>query len=249
MLNDLGKKDKNLILLPHLDDEFALSPLLRILNKENTKIVFCAERLNSNIYRLKKRRKESILSISYLGFQKSQVSFLNDYFEVNDGFLFKSSKNIYDYLCKICSEEKFTKLFTLTFEGGHPDHDSLALIVDKFCKRKNLKKFFFPAYNYNNFFLIPFSALMPLKTIKFKSKFLEIRSFCWIDAIKIGYIYKTEILAFIKLLPFILLMFFLKNGIYYFENINLNDVDWQSSLSFKRYKTNLIEIINETSKL
>jgi hypothetical protein len=80
--------------------------------------------------------------------------------------------------------------------------------------------------------------------MKYKAKFISIGKFCWGDSIKIALIYKSEKSAFLKLFPFILFMFFFKNGIYYFDEISLNEVDWNSSLAFKRYKIELNEILN-----
>ena len=244
MLSNSQKKYNNLILLPHLDDEFALSPIMKFLDRQNTKIIFCAERLDANSKLVQKRRKESILSALIMGFERYQISYLNDFFEVNDCFLFNSARKIYNHLCNTLQKEKFNRIFTLALEGGHPDHDSLALIVDKFCKRKKIEKYFFPAYNYNYFSFIPFTALIPLKSMKYKAKFISIGKFCWGDSIKIALIYKSEKSAFLKLFPFILFMFFFKNGIYYFDEISLNEVDWNSSLAFKRYKIELNEILN-----
>ena len=46
---------------------------------------------------------------------------------------------IYDYLSKMNNFFKFDIIFTLNLEGGHPDHDSLSLLVNKFSEKKKLK--------------------------------------------------------------------------------------------------------------
>ena len=42
----------------------------------------------------------------------------------------------------------FTQIFTLNYEGGHPDHDSLAILVNKFAEDHFIKKYFFRVTNY-----------------------------------------------------------------------------------------------------
>ena len=53
---------KSLIILPHLDDEFALVPLMKALSKKNNdnlKIIYCAERTNDKSFNIEKRRIEN----------------------------------------------------------------------------------------------------------------------------------------------------------------------------------------------
>ena len=131
-----------LMILPHLDDEFALVPLIKNitrLNSNNLKIIYCAERIFDPKKRQKKRILESIISLELLGCQKNNITFLNDSFEICDLELRASSKKIYNYIENLYSKENFDYIITLNFEGGHPDHDSLALIVDKFTKNYDAK--------------------------------------------------------------------------------------------------------------
>ena len=97
-------KEKTLIVLPHLDDEFTIAPLIKRLNKEEKNkltFVFCAERLNSSKKRFIKRRAENLLSMNFLGINKKQLIYLNDYFKVDDLNLYKSKKDIIKFLKKI----------------------------------------------------------------------------------------------------------------------------------------------------
>ena len=43
---------------------------------------------------------------------------------------------IYKYIYDLHKQYNFKKIFTLALEGGHPDHDALALLVDKFSKKE-----------------------------------------------------------------------------------------------------------------
>ena len=57
---------KSLIILPHLDDEFALTPLLNEISKKkkitNFQIIYCCERINSSSKKQKRRRKDNLKS-------------------------------------------------------------------------------------------------------------------------------------------------------------------------------------------
>ena len=246
---------KSIIILPHLDDEFALTPLIKCLakyNKTNFKIIYCAERINESYLRKNIRRKESISALSSLGCGKGDVIYLNDSFEVQDLRLWKSSKEIFQFLVNFKKEFNFTQIVTLNFEGGHPDHDSLALIVDKFSSISNIEPFYIPAYNSRQTLLVPISVFRPLKNqIEFFST-IKFSFFCWFDSLKIAYIYKTERSAFIKLLPFILYQSIFSNKIFITNILNVELVDWSNSISLKRYKTDkdeIIKIVEEQSRL
>lgn len=246
---------KSIIILPHLDDEFALTPLIKSLakyNKTNFKIIYCAERINKSYLRMNNRRKESISALSFLGCRKNDVIYLNDLFKIQDLRLWKSSKEIFQFLVNFKKEFDFTQIITLNFEGGHPDHDSLALIVDKLSSITDIEPFYVPAYNSRKTLLVPLSVFRPLKNqIEYFSS-IKFAFFCWFGCLKIAYIYKTERSAFIKLLPFILYQSIFSNKIFITNTLNVDLVDWRNSISFKRYeadKNEIIKTVKEQSHL
>ena len=235
-----------LIILPHLDDEFALVPLIKSITKYNSKklkIIFCAERIFDSEERKKQRRSESISALELLGCEKENITYLNDIFKVEDLKLSASSKNIYENIEKLHSKENFNHIITLNFEGGHPDHDSLALIVDKFAKAYGVTPFYIPAYNYRKTLFIPISVFRPLKSQEQYFISNKYHLFCWTDCLKIAYIYKTERKAFIKLLPFIIFRSIFSKKIYISNILNIESVNWKKSLSNKRYNTSKEEIL------
>ena len=77
---DISKK--TLIILPHLDDEFALVPLIKKIakNPKNLKIVYCAERILDSENKRKNRRCENIKSLELLDHLKENIIYLNDFF-------------------------------------------------------------------------------------------------------------------------------------------------------------------------
>ena len=242
----MGIPRKTLIMLPHLDDEFALVPLIKKIAKygpEDLKIVYCAERILDSRKKIKKRRLESIASLELLGCQKENIIYLNDKFIVGDLKLRAASKNIYNFVEEFHLKEKFSCIITLNFEGGHPDHDSLALIVDKFTKAHDIKPIYVPSYNYRKTLFVPLSVFRPLVCQRnyFTSESYDL--FCWVDCLKIAWIYRTERKAFIKLLPFIIFQSIFSKKIYQSNILNINSVNWGKSISNKRYRTSKKEIL------
>ena len=238
---------KILIILPHLDDEFALVPLIKNITKINSKklrIVYCAERVCDSPENKRNRRSESVAALKLLGCHKENITYLNDKFEVNDLKLNASSRNIFNFIKNLYLEEDFDYIITLSFEGGHPDHDSLALIVDKFSKTFGVIPIYIPAYNYRKTLFIPISVFRPLKSQKNLFIMKKYGLFCWTDCLKIARIYKTERKAFIKLLPFILFKCFFSRNIYLSRILDIESVNWKKSLSYNRYNTSKEEILD-----
>lgn len=234
-----------ILILPHLDDEFALAPLAKFLGKkykDNLKVIFCAERLNQDKQKQKLRRDECYKSLKILNISKKNIIFLNDFFEVNDLELSRSSKEIYNFLDELNRKFKIKKIYTLSLEGGHPDHDSLSLLVDKFSSSSGSKKYFVPAYNNRITLFIPLSVFRPLNSQKHYFKSKKIKRFEWFLSLRIASVYKSEIRAFFKLLPFIIINQF-SNKIYISNQVSLNYVNWKNSLTSTRYNTNMEDII------
>ena len=238
---------KTLIILPHLDDEFALVPLIKRIAKNNSKdlkIIYCAERIFDSKEKRSKRRFESVTSLESLGCRKENINYLNDFFEVRDLKLGASSMNIYNFIERLYLEENFNHIITLSFEGGHPDHDSLALIVDRFSKSYKITPLYIPAYNCRKTFFIPISVFRPLKSQEKYFITEKYNLFCWVGCLKIAYIYKTERKAFIKLLPFIIFQSIFSKKIYQTDILNIKSVEWEKSITNRRYKTTKDEILD-----
>ena len=240
-------KKKVLIVFAHLDDEFALAPLIKHLAKKNKniKVLYCAERKLSDKKYQDLRRNENKTALNYLGIKNNNIIYINDECFVNDLEIHLSKSKIYNYISRIYGFYKFELLLTLSLEGGHPDHDTISLIINKFSKINKIKTMFFPAYNYRKtLFFIPYSVLRPLKNQNYLFKKATFENFCWIHSLMVALFYKTEWRAFIKLIPFIIFNLFFSNFIYYSEKIELKSVDWRQSLTSRRYKVNPELFIN-----
>ena len=236
-----------LVLLPHLDDEFAILPILRIFQKRRknniTLLYFAESNIQKNYLRIFKRREENLKALGSIGLSKRNIVYLNDSFDIFDNQLHLSAKKIFHYLNKFINKG-YKQIITLSLEGGHPDHDSLALITEKVSKINSINVFYFPAYNYENTFLIPYKVLVPIKQQKDDYEKLKLYKFCWLDSFKLIFVYKSQFKAFLKLAPFLLFNLLFSEYIYYTKNINFEKVNWLNSLTLKRYKIKISTILN-----
>ena len=150
-----------------------------------------------------------------------------------------SKQLVFKFLSEIYSLFHFEIIYSLNLEGGHPDHDSLSLIINRFSEIKKLKTKFFSAYNYQKtLYFLPFRVHEPLSTQNSIFKKQILHNFCWFDSLKVAFIYKSEWTAFAKILPFILFKLFFSNLILYAEEIDIEKIDWEKSLTLKLYKVN-----------
>ena len=238
-----------LFVLPHLDDEIAFAPLLKKLSKDpqyNIFIIFCAEKVRFKDGRIQQlvRRKESIKSINFLGLKLDNILYLNDHFIVDDLNLVSCWKQIHDFLNEFINEKKIDQIITTCFEGGHPDHDTLALIINKF----NLSKMFVPIYNSRKtLFAIPFSVMRPLKSQENMFHFVKVDYFSWFNSLIVAFIYLSEFRAMIKIMPFVIFKCLFSNKVYFSNRICVEKVNFVESLTQKRYKTDMSSIIKKIS--
>ena len=161
---------------------------------------------------------------------------------MEDNFLYKKNLKVFNFLKKLFEEERFKQVFTLNFEGGHPDHDQLAIIISNLERLYKFKAFYFPAYNAGSNLFCPFSVLRPLKSQEDLSKHIQLKRFCWGLSIKVALTYSTERFAFLMILPTLLFKTFFSKSISYFDQIDIFSVIWEKSLSYKRYNLPYSEI-------
>ena len=241
----INLKVKTLIILPHLDDEFALAPLIKKMSnfsKDNLKFIYCSERIGCSKKKQEIRRNDNLKSLKILGINKSQVLYLNDYLKVEDNILYESSHLIFNFLKGIFDQNFYPQVFTLNFEGGHPDHDQIAILVNKLKNIYKFNAFYFPAYNSRNTLFIPYSVLRPLKSQENSFIFLKLNNFCWFRVLLIALVYSTERFAFMFLLPTLIYKSIFSKRLIYFQHINLLSVCWNNSLSYKRYKVKFSDL-------
>ena len=215
----------------------------------NFHIIYCSERISTSKKNLQKRREDNIRALQYLGIKSGQVSYINDTFNVEDNYIYKSSLEILKYLSNLIIESNFKQVFTLNLEGGHPDHDFIALLVNKLCIKYKFKSFYFPAYNYRRSLLLPFSVLRPLKTQENDYKIIRFNYFCWMRVLIIALFYRTERISFLFLMPGLIYKSIFSRKLIYYESINLDKVIWTKSLTLKRYNVPINSLISEINNL
>lgn len=231
-------KKKICLILPHLDDEFALAPLIKELVRFNEiKVIYCAERRSTSLKNQLKRRKESKFSLNYLGIKYEDIFYINDDYLIDDMNMHLSKDIVYSYLSKMNILFKFDILFTLNLEGGHPDHDTLSLIVNKLSNKEKIKAYYFPAYNHRKTLIfIPFSVFKPLKSQEYFFQKYRIKRFSWLASLIVALKYPSEWKAMIKIIPFIIFKVLTSNFILFTEKIEPNSISWEKSLTYSRYK-------------
>ena len=218
-------------------------------SSDNLSFIYCAERNNVSTTKVK-RREENIKALGLLACKNEHIIYLNDYFRVDDLQLVRSASDIYSFTKKFINKNNIKQIITLNLEGGHPDHDSLALIIEKIAyKDKNLEAFYVPAYNNRVNSIFPVSVFRPLKkqNIFFKKEVYSL--FIWMDMLGLAFIYKSERSAFLKLLPFIIFKSFLSRSIYVSQKIDIKTIDWDSSLTLSRYSVKKNDIIKKIEDL
>ena len=247
------KEEKSLFVLPHLDDEFAMAPLIKKIGRcedNPITIVYCAERLTDEARLQKRRRKECYESINSLGLMNVKIIFLNDHFPINDLKLYHSAQNIFLYLKEYCEHHDISQMITVSLEGGHPDHDALALIIKKLKLRTKIRTHYIPLYNNRKSIeIIPISVFRPLKNQANKFYPIKLSIFCWWVSIKIAMIYSSERKAFLKLFPFICIQTLFSKSILASNDIDFVSVNWKNSLTLTRYKCDPFIIFNEIEVL
>ena len=97
--------------------------------------------------------------------------------------------------------------------------------------------------------IFPYSVLLLLKSQKINVKIIKFDKFCWFDVIRIALIYSTEKFASLLLLPALLYKTIFSLRLLYFNEINVSSVDWNKSLSIKRHKVKLSDLIFLINKL
>ena len=189
--------------------------------------------------------------MKYLNVKVENIMFLNNYFKAETRKLYKVYNQTQKIIDQIIIVNRIKQIFTLGFEGGHPDHDIVALIVSNLNIIKNVHKYYVPAYNRYDFGFFPIIQVctpLPSQRHLYKKIFLE--RYCWKSTFKIAYFYKSQLKTFLILLPFIFFIFFFRKYIYISNEIEISSVNWNKSLSKKRYQTDfdvIKKIINKTT--
>jgi LmbE family N-acetylglucosaminyl deacetylase len=122
-----------LILLAHQDDELAFAPLLAQFREQarNVRVVYLTDG-GAGPSTPARRESESVRALAALGVRPSAIRFLGSVLSIPDGRLFRHLPAAYDALVEDCRDiQELGGLFTLAWEGGHPDHDAAHVLTMK----------------------------------------------------------------------------------------------------------------------
>src|SRR6056300_273877 len=141
---------KSVFFLAHYDDEFGIYEEIRlhIIQKIPLHIVYLTSS-NLNGISEESRERESLSALKKLGVEKENVSFIGKEISVPDLALkdhlmatYINSKNLIENLGNV------GKIFTLAYEGGHPDHDSINFLCSRLISKhaSKIEGWQFPLY-------------------------------------------------------------------------------------------------------
>ena len=139
-----------LFLFAHQDDEFVAIPI--ISNAIGRSKIICVYLTNGNGHGVNPlvRDQESKNVLLKLGVPEQDIHFLGTEFSIQDGKLCYELDKAYSILkTKLSMYSDFTRIYSLSWEGGHPDHDSVHLLAVAYAKEKNkiLNSYQIPLYN------------------------------------------------------------------------------------------------------
>jgi LmbE family N-acetylglucosaminyl deacetylase len=128
-----GNQGTALFLLAHQDDELAFSPLLARLRDQGrpVRVVYLTNGGAGPSTRAQ-RATESARALATLGVPSSEIRFLGTELSIPDGQLFRHLSAAYGALVDDCRDIRHLgALYTLAWEGGHPDHDAAHVLAMK----------------------------------------------------------------------------------------------------------------------
>ena len=201
-----------LFFLAHQDDEFGVfQSICNELKHKNVYFIYLTSGVRgSNSPHA--RNNETLSVLKQLGVNASNVIFVGEELNINDGDLIYNLSKAYDWLEKyfVCFNKDIDKLYFHAYEGGHPDHDAVYLLIVLLLSRFDLMNCGrqFPLYHSHNCFSFFFKALSPLAS-NGEVINIPIKNNMKLIFLKLIFRYKSQILTFMGLLPFIIYEYFI----------------------------------------
>jgi hypothetical protein len=177
-----------LFVFAHQDDEMAAISRIRFVRARGDDVacVFLtdgASRVPSHVRDAESRKALAILGVTDVRFEKS----------IPDGTL---PEHLGEALA-ILETEACDEVVTLSYEGGHQDHDAAFLVSAVFAKRRGIKCWEMPLYSSYTRVMQPTGEEWHWPR--------EISPFEFIDNLLIAFHYKSQWRTWLGLLPFVIL--------------------------------------------
>lgn len=149
----MGQASYVLCLLPHQDDELFLLPFLKTQMQQG-KIPVAVFLTSGQAYAPigKTRNKESFSYLTHFGVDPSHIHFLGSDNQLDDGKLVHLLNEGWNALNKLAlSYHNISGIYTMGWEGGHPDHDAAYVLATALAEQLNVLPNSYQVYAYNGF--------------------------------------------------------------------------------------------------
>jgi len=196
----------HIFIFSHLDDEFGIFyQLEKSLKSKKDTLIFYVTTSSSNHVIHQKRLTETYKSLEALGANRSQIILLGTELLIPDLGVSEKVIKVFNYFDQLLTKNntKDLVIYTHAYEGGHPDHDALNLILRSLRQKRNylFKIVVYPLYHGKGMPWILYKVMDPFK----KSKgwySLEIPLQKRLFYIKLLFNYKSQVKTLIGLAPF-----------------------------------------------
>ena len=189
----------------HCDDEIFCLPLLLETESENTLIFLTTcSRNHLNSPKEDVRKQEALRAVDSLKRVTSiRTLFYNN--NICDGTIHEDFNQAdFKELTRIILDEKPDEIVTLSYEGGHQDHDSVNVICRLISEGLGIQMRCFSGYRSLSLMPRLFSVLKPVS----KSERVEFKRFLVVSkAIRLMIIYKSQFKTWIGLAPILLVKY------------------------------------------
>jgi hypothetical protein len=206
-------------LLAHQDDE--VLGLHLHSNSYANHVVYLTDGVRTGaVYNSEKRVCEAQMAWNKID-RNAELIFFGTAHGLKDGALRKEIDFSHlNALITICQNRDIDEIVTLQLEGGHQDHDTVFMLAEEISLRLSLELFSFPAYRslHKKF---PFYAVMS-STSKFKeseSQSIVSRFNFARQAIILMKNYRTQLMTWAGLGPFVILKYLLGNPSYIHQSV------------------------------
>ena len=161
--------ENTLFIFAHQDDEYPVTELIKQQIQQNNE-VYCVYLTNGEVpaskVTAKHRNKESLKVLQSLEVRKTNILFIGEHLNIEDGKLFLNLEKAYEELQIIFSKIKLNRILCLSWEGGHQDHDASHLIALALASKLSLLNSTFQYSLYNGYKCRGplYRVMKPLKT-------------------------------------------------------------------------------------
>ena len=133
-------EDVNLFILAHPDDEVAVAPILDRLVRERkqVRIIYLTDGQSGGLPAV--RNAETVHALASLGIDASDACFAGHQNGIADGQLYRHFHDALETVEEWCRPLKsIAAIYTLAWEGGHPDHDAAQIVAAAFAATRGLR--------------------------------------------------------------------------------------------------------------